>query len=540
MKNKEKQKKPEKKKKGGRRSAEILSVFAKHNFYVNGFTPEELKTTLEDLGPTYVKIGQILSTRSDIFPENYCAELAKLRAEVKPLDVAAVKAVIEAETGKKIDEIYREFKDEPIGSASIAQAHYGVLKDGTRVVTKVQRPGIEEMMKNDFILLKRFSSLVNIASDSDGEDYVVDLRSVIEELERVTENELDFNTEAENTRKFRESCIEDDEVISCPVIIDGLTTKRILTMTFVDGYSIAKKDRVEKDGYDRLDIGKRIVENYLHQVLDAGLFHADPHPGNILICRGVPYWIDFGMIGTISEQNIAVIQDMVFALLQKDTEALTNTVLSLGKIKGKLNKAKLMDDIENIISRYMSAKTLQGIDVGALMTDIKELLTEHGIRVPKEYTMLVRSIVTIEGALNDFCPELDIFEYLTKKMFQRAKENFDIREKITSLLESLALTGMSTAKLPRLTFDVLKNLARGRTKINFEITGYEEPLKQVRDMLKNLLLAAFACVLFGGSCVLCTTDIQPQSNGIPFIAVMGFVLSVALGIYTVVRTVRKK
>ena len=540
MKNKEKQKKPEKKKKGGRRSAEILSVFAKHNFYVNGFTPEELKTTLEDLGPTYVKIGQILSTRSDIFPENYCAELAKLRAEVKPLDAAAVKAVIEAETGKKIDEIYREFKDEPIGSASIAQAHYGVLKDGTRVVTKVQRPGIEEMMKNDFILLKRFSSLVNIASDSDGEDYVVDLRSVIEELERVTENELDFNTEAENTRKFRESCIEDDEVISCPVIIDGLTTKRILTMTFVDGYSIAKKDRVEKDGYDRLDIGKRIVENYLHQVLDAGLFHADPHPGNILICRGVPYWIDFGMIGTISEQNIAVIQDMVFALLQKDTEALTNTVLSLGKIKGKLNKAKLMDDIENIINRYMSAKTLQGIDVGALMTDIKELLTEHGIRVPKEYTMLVRSIVTIEGVLNDFCPELDIFEYLTKKMFQRAKESFDIREKITSLLESLALTGMSTAKLPRLTFDVLKNLAMGRTKINFEITGYEEPLKQVRDMLKNLLLAAFACVLFGGSCVLCTTDIQPQSNGIPFIAVMGFVLSVALGIYTVVRTVRKK
>ncbi len=525
---------------GGKRAAEIFGVFAKHNFYVNGFTPDELKTTLEDLGPTYVKIGQILSTRSDIFPESYCKKLSLLRSEVKPLDPTEIKAEIERQTGKKIDEIYKEFCDEPLGSASIAQAHYGVLKDGTRVVTKVQRPQVADMMRSDFVILKHLSSAVTAASENNGEEYAVDLKSVIEELEKVTESELDFRIEAENTRKFRENCIEDPSVISCPKIIDELTTEKILTMTFVDGYSISHRDRVEEDGYDRVSIGKIIVENYLHQILDVGMFHADPHPGNIMISRGVPYWIDFGMIGYISDQNIAVIQDIVFAMLQKDVEALTNAVLFLGKTTGKINKARLMDDIENIISRYMSAKDISGIDVGALMIDIKDMLTQHNIKVPKEYTMLIRSLVTIEGVLNDFCPELNIFEYLTKKMFQRARESFSIREKLTSLLESLAITGMNTAKLPRLTFDVLRNLAKGRTKLNFEITGYEEPLRQIGEMVKNVLLAVFSSVLFCGSCTLCTTDIQPQTNGIPLIAVIGFVLSVALAIYTVIRITKKK
>lgn len=525
---------------GGKRAAEIFGVFAKHNFYVNGFTPEELKTTLEDLGPTYVKIGQILSTRSDIFPESYCKKLSMLRSDVKPLDASEVKAVIEEQTGKKIDEIYKSFRDEPLGSASIAQAHFGILKDGRKVVTKVQRPGIAEMMRSDFVILKRLSSVVTAASENGGEEYAVDLKSVIEELEKVTDAELDFRVEAENTRKFKENCIEDPDVISCPDIIDALSSEKILTMTFVDGYSIAESGRVEKDGYDRVQIGKIIVDNYLHQVLDVGMFHADPHPGNIMISKGVPYWIDFGMIGYVSDQNIAVIQDIVFAMLQKDVEALTNAVLSMGKTTGKINKAKLMDDIENLIGRYMSAKDLSGIDVGSLMIDIKDMLTEYSIKVPKEYTMLIRSIVTIEGVLNDFCPELNIFEFLTKKMFQRAKENFNIREKLSSLLESLAVTGMNTAKLPRLTFDVLRNLAKGRTKINFEITGYEEPLKQIGEMIKNVLLAVFSSVLFCGSCTLCTTDIQPQTNGIPLIAIIGFVLSVALATYTVIKVAKKK
>ena len=188
------------------RSAEMIAIFARHNFYANGFTPQELRTTLEDLGPTYVKIGQIMSSRVDLLPVGYCRELAKLRDSVKPLDPAVAKAVIEQETGKKIDEIYAEFRDEPLGSASIAQVHYGVLKDGTRVVTKIQRPLIADMMRKDFVLLNKLVDLVNIVEE-DSDEQVIDFKSVIREVERVTKAELDFRVEAENTRLFRESAL---------------------------------------------------------------------------------------------------------------------------------------------------------------------------------------------------------------------------------------------------------------------------------------------------------------------------------------------
>jgi len=188
------------------RSTEMIAIFARHNFYANGFTPQELRTTLEDLGPTYVKIGQIMSSRVDLLPVGYCRELAKLRDSVKPLDPAVAKAVIEQETGKKIDEIYAEFRDEPLGSASIAQVHYGVLKDGTRVVTKIQRPLIADMMRKDFVLLNKLVDLVNIVEE-DSDEQVIDFKSVIREVERVTKAELDFRVEAENTRLFRESAL---------------------------------------------------------------------------------------------------------------------------------------------------------------------------------------------------------------------------------------------------------------------------------------------------------------------------------------------
>ena len=175
------------------RAAEILAIFAKHNFYAGGFTPVEMRTTLEDLGPTYVKIGQIMSSRVDLLPESYCRELEKLRQNVKELDPEIAKAVIEQETGKKIDELFLEFRDKPLGSASIGQAHLAVLKDGTQVVTKVQRPLIAEMMREDFVLLKKMATAVNVVKEADEDsEQMVDLLSVIEELEKVENEELDF------------------------------------------------------------------------------------------------------------------------------------------------------------------------------------------------------------------------------------------------------------------------------------------------------------------------------------------------------------
>ena len=522
-----------KKKKNKKRSAEILGVFAKHNFYTNGFTPVELRTTLEDLGPTYVKIGQIMSSRTDMLPKEYCQELEKLRSKVSPLEAHIVREVIEQETGKKIDEIYSEFRDTPLGSASIGQAHYGVLLDGTQVVTKVQRPGIADMMREDFVLLKKLAGLVSIGDEEEGEGGGVSLTDIIVELEKVTEEELDFRVEAENTRVFRELCIEDETVVSCPQIIDDLTTERILTMTFVDGYSLSRTDLIDRDGYDRLEIGKAIVNSYLHQVLDVGIFHGDPHQGNIMLCKGVPYWIDFGMMGRIGETGVGLMQDLLFSIIQQDVEAMTNAALALGTVTGKINKSRLMEDLESFSTKYMSAKNLNDLDIGSMLTELLDLLADHNIAVSGEYTMMIRSLVTVEGVLEMLCPEIDLFGFLKDKMMERAKESLDLKEKLTSSMESIAQTALRTARLPGLASDVLRNMVKGRFKVSFELTGYEEPLRIIIELVKNILIGVFACVLFAGSCVLCSTTIGPMVNSVPLVCLIGFISSVALGIYSI-------
>ena len=526
------------------RSAEMITIFARHNFYANGFTPQELRTTLEDLGPTYVKIGQIMSSRVDMLPESYCQELTKLRQNVKELDPEIAKAVIEQETGKKIDEIFREFRDKPLGSASIGQAHYGVLKDGTQVVTKVQRPLIAEMMRKDFVLLKKLSKTLDLVAetDEDGEtEKMVDLYEVIDELEKVTEEELDFRVEAENTRFFKENCIEDEEKISCPSVIDELTTERIFTMTYVDGYSISKRERFIEEGYDVDEVGTIIVDNYLHQVLDVGTFHADPHQGNIMISKGKPVWIDFGMIGRVTENDINTIQTLILSLIDMDLDGLVNGICALGAASPKTNRAKLIEDAEILMNKYMSVTNLDELDTSALLEEIMDIASKHHISLPGKLTMLVRSVATIEGVLEEFCPKLNLFTLLTDRFMERAKKNFNLKAELTAGGKEALAMSKKAIKIPVLASDALNTFVKGRTKMTLEVTGYDELIKKGAKTIKTLVLAIFACILFIGSCILCTADVEPKTaNGMPLIAGLGLVVSVGLGIYVIKKLSKKK
>ena len=516
------------------RGAEIMGIFARHNFYAGGLTPEELRTTLEDLGPTYVKIGQIMSSRTDLLPERYCAELVTLRQRVQPLDPEVAKAVIEDQTGKKIDEIYSEFRDKPIGSASIAQAHYGVLKDGTKVVTKVQRPLIAEMMYEDFELLKKLGSVVNVVSDSGDGTSMIDLVSVIEEFETVTKEELDFTVEADNTREFREKCIEDEEKMSCPRIIDELSTDKILTMTYVDGYSISDKERMESEGYDVEDVGARIVNNYVHQVLDVGMFHADPHQGNIMFAGGIPYWIDFGMIGRISESNINMVSKIVMGVIQGDAEDIVTAALSMGTASPKTDSNKLMKDVETFMNKFMTGTSIEDVDVDEMFAAFSDLAAANYITLPSEFTMLLRSLIMIEGVIEELCPALNLFQLLSDKFMERAKKNFDMKQKLLEAGGDILSMGKKAARIPTLAADALKDIVKGNMKINLELMGYESLMNSLSVLIRNIILAIFSCVIFTGSCVLCLTHIGPSTkSGMPLMSAVGFLFSIALGIYSI-------
>ena len=515
------------------RSAEIIAIFARHNFYANGFTPQELRTTLEDLGPTYVKMGQIMSSRVDLLPPVYCKELEKLRENVKPLDPAVAKAVIEQETGKRIDEIYTEFQDEPLGSASIAQVHYGVLKDGTRVVTKVQRPLIADMMRKDFVLLGRLVDLVNIVEE-DSDEQVIDFKSVIEQLEQVTKAELDFRIEAENTRLFKKECINDEERISCPTVIDDLTTERVFTMTYIDGCSIDDTEKLLAEGCDLSEIGSVIVDSYLHQILDVGTFHGDPHQGNILVSHGKPYWIDFGMIGHITDKDIDLIQTAVKGMLIQDANVLVNAVMGMGAASEKTERTKLTHDAEGFIEKYMNAKSVSDINMTEVFDEVMSLAAKNHVSMPGRFTMLARSITTMEGVIEQLCPDLNIFNMLYAKMKERRWQNANIKRELYEKGKELFNAGKKTARIPILASEALDAMVKGKTKVGFELTGYEEPLNRISHFLRYTVLTLVASVLFIGSCILCTTSFKPLlPNGVPLLAVAGIIFSIALAIFSI-------
>ena len=515
------------------RSAEMIAIFARHNFYANGFTPQELRTTLEDLGPTYVKMGQIMSSRVDLLPPVYCKELEKLRENVKPLDPAVAKAVIEQETGKRIDEIYTEFQDEPLGSASIAQVHYGVLKDGTRVVTKVQRPLIADMMRKDFVLLGRLVDLVNIVEE-DSDEQVIDFKSVIEQLEQVTKAELDFRIEAENTRLFKKECINDEERISCPTVIDDLTTERVFTMTYIDGCSIDDTEKLLAEGCDLSEIGGVIVDSYLHQILDVGTFHGDPHQGNILVSHGKPYWIDFGMIGHITDKDIDLIQTAVKGMLIQDANVLVNAVMGMGAASEKTERTKLTHDAEGFIEKYMNAKSVSDINMTEVFDEMMSLAAKNHVSMPGRFTMLARSITTMEGVIEQLCPDLNIFNMLYAKMKERRWQNANIKRELYEKGKELFNAGKKTARIPILASEALDAMVKGKTKVGFELTGYEEPLNRISHFLRYTVLTLVASVLFIGSCILCTTSFKPLlPNGVPLLAVAGIIFSIALAIFSI-------
>ena len=527
-------------KKNKKRSAQMIGVLAKHNFYANGLTPEELRTTLEDLGPTYVKIGQIMSSRVDLLPENYCKELEKLRQNVKELDPAIARAVIESETGKKIEEIYSEFRDEPIGSASIGQVHFGVLRDGTKVVTKVQRPLIAEMMQKDFDLLKGLGGLLGGGDSSSSGSDTMDLVTIIEEFEKVTKEELDFRIEAANTKFFKDVVLADGDV-TCPTVIDELTTERIFTMTFVEGCSVSKKDKLPENGIEPIEAGRKILESYVNQVFDFGIFHADPHQGNIMVSHGKVHWIDFGMIGQITEADMTALQKIVIGLLKGDIDAMADGVLSVGTSSAETDRNKLKDDLERLSAKYMNVSSLSDIDFSSLLGEVVDLADKHHIVLPGRYTMLVRSFLAIEGVLEQLCPELNLFDVISDKLMDRMKKSFNLEQEVLSLGRGLLDVSSKVSRIPQLIADTLSDIMKGRLKINLEMTGYEDLVGEVTGKIDDLILVIVACVLFSGGCKLAGTQIRPLTpSGMPLIALIILLAGISMLIFALRRIFTKK
>ena len=345
------------------RLKEITSVLHKYGI-TRGITPQKLRMILEDLGPTYIKIGQIMSLHSDILPKRYCDELMCLRSEVTPMEFPEVKEVIEQAYGCPWNEIFAFISDTPLGSASIAQVHRAELLSGEQVVIKVQRTGIYEIMARDIGLIRKAVKLMPPISLKG----MADFDQVLDELWNVTREEMNFLTEASNMEEFARRNA-DVVYVRTPKLYQEYTTMHVLVMEYIEGPAIDDKEKLLAGGYDLEEIGIKLIDNYIKQVMEDGFFHADPHPGNVKIQDGKIVWIDMGMMGRLTERDKELIGKAIRGIAENDIGMIQEAVMALGEFKEKPDQSVLYEDISELMSKYGSLD-MGEIDVAEVMMDL--------------------------------------------------------------------------------------------------------------------------------------------------------------------------
>ena len=513
------------------RLQEITKILKSHELTRNELSPERLRMILEDLGPTFVKMGQIMSKRTDLLPRSYCQELENLCENSTPLSLEEVTAVVEEQLKASMRNVFRQFDEIPLGAASIGQVHKAVLKDGRQVVVKVQRPGVQETMRHDIMLLRKLVRPLKMAPRV-GEK--IDFMGMLEELWKVSQEELNYLIEAVHTIEFR-NLNSDEPGINCPEIIAELTTSKVMTMEYVEGFSIGDSDRLDAEGYDRDALGKLMIQNYIKQVLTDGFFHADPHQGNIMIRGDELVWIDMGMTGTLSKQERSSINQGIRAMVKRDQQGLIRAIIAMGAASGELNYSKLYTDIDFLMDRYYGMD-LGDMNIGEVFMDLIKVMKENQIVLPSGISMLARGLVVIEGVLSRLSPNTSIVKiaqtYVMKDMLRP-------RQLIKSVIQDAATVASSAEKameIPGLASDLIKNTLRGQTKINLDLESSRPLMEEFNRIMNHLIICIFAAALLLGSSLICTTNMHPQILGIPALGFIGYLLAFVLGLYLIIRS----
>ena len=504
-----------------KRLKEMVKVLRKREL-LYGITPEKIRLILEDLGPTFVKFGQIMSMRPDFLPQEYCDELAKLQMSVTPLPFDEITKIVEEEYHCHWQQIFKSIDETVLGSASIAQVHSAVLKSGERVVLKVQKPHIYDIMSQDIVLLKRASQLLQVAGGQD----LIDFSLVLDEMWMIAKQEMDFLMEAAHIDEFRQFNATDMNV-DCPKVYHNLTTARILVMEFIDGIRIDDIEALKGKGFDKDQVGRRLGENYVKQMVEDGYFHADPHPGNIWIRDGKIVWLDLGMMGRLSTQDRAALRKAVFSLANHDTFEMKTAVLALGMPNGRINHTQLYEDIDRLMGKYQSMD-FAALEMGVLTREIMNVLKAHRIGIGPGLSMFARGVITIEGVMRHCCPHVSFVEIFARSLELNFRKNLNWHAEWDKLKRDGYVLLKKTMLLPEQISDILKMTMSGQTKVNLELTGSEEPLMRIDQMINKLIICIISAALLLGSSIICTTQMTPKIMEIPLLGVFGYLAAMVL------------
>ena len=488
-----------------KRLNEIVEVL-RRNEIVRGMTPDKLCAVMEELGPTFIKLGQILSMRSDFLPQEYCDALTRLCTQVEPMPFEQVEAILEDAYGRPLSDVFASFDRQALGSASIAQVHAATLPTGEKVVVKVQRQGIHDIMNRDIILLKRAAELVKYTPHKG----LVDFNRVLDEMWIVAQQEMNFLTEASNLETFTR-LNGDVAFVSAPKLYPMYTAASVLVMENVEGIPINEKDALTEAGYDLNEIGAKLADNYVKQITEDGFFHADPHPGNIRIRDGKIVFLDMGMMGTLSERDRRTISRAVEGVARNDPEACLEAVLKLGVVSGDVDRRQLYKDCETMLDRYGSID-LGTMDLSQVVTDIMEIMKKNRIGMPGGLSMLVRGLATVEGVVVDVAPGISVIQVATARIRKKFLKDFDLRGNLQRDARALYESAYKTLDIPSLVSDTLRTGLKGDGRIGADVHPDEDAEKLAQALTQKICAALVCAALILASAV--GTSLQPVWIGL--------------------------
>ena len=506
----------------------MTSVLKKYKI-TQGLTPEKLRLILQELGPTYIKLGQIMSLHSDILPKEYCEELMKLCSDVEPMPFEQVEEVLYESFGCKWNEIFSRIDKKPLGAASMAQVHYAVLKNGDEVVVKVQRKGIHDIMSRDITMLHKAVRLVPPVPIKG----IVDFDMVLDEMWAVAQEEMNFLTEASNMEEFARNN-KDIVFAATPCLYREYTTSCVLVMEYIDGYRIDDKENLQKDGYDLNEIGSKLVDNYIKQVIEDGFFHADPHPGNVHIRDGKIVWMDMGMMGRLSERDKKEIGKAVTGIALNDIGMIQDAVLAVGDFRGEPDTARLYKDIRMLIDKYGNQEMGQ-IDVAVFMQELMEIMKTNKIALPHGFTMLARGLTQMEGVLADIAPSINMVEIAAARLKEQMWQNFDWKSELKNTGKTLYKSAHRAITLPQQLAHIIEEYERGQTRINLDMHSSDQLSGLLHRLVRNIVMGLWVMALLISSSIVCTTDMKPRILGIPALGVLGYLFAVIIVLYTIVK-----
>ena len=490
--------------------------------------PARLRLALEELGTTFIKLGQILSTRPDLLPPEYQAELAKLQDAAPPVPGKVVMALIAAELGRPVEECFAAFDHQPLAAASIGQAHAATLPDGTEVVVKVRRPHVVEQVEADLEILQNLAAAASRRLVL-AERY--DLVGLAQEFAQTLRAELDYLREGRSAEHFAAN-FAGDPGIHIPRVYWETTTSRVLTLERIRGIKIGDLAALDAAGIDRRALAERAVRIILKMTFEDGFFHADPHPGNFFVePDGRIGLIDFGMVGTVDQRTRDRLVAVVFAITSQDGDELVDAFLELGVARGPIKRDLLRRDLEHLVSRYWG-RPLGEIAIGPLLQEVLAIIRRHHLQLPANLALLIKTVVMEEGLGQRLDPDFQLPAVLEPYARQLLMRQFSPARWARRLGRSSLDAAQLGVELPRHLRRLLGGLERGSLEVGVRPTGLEPLLERAERLANRIVLGVIVAAFINGLAVLLSVY-RPLgwSGWVGGFFAIGFLVAVVVGAY---------